>query len=152
MHPWVEGIQCFVFFSNEGSRLFPGGDNYEIGKIHWRHVKIFSYRTAQLISTKLGTKHPWVEGDSNLFFYQKLTDKILKSSSWELLELGIQVCSNEEPHPFPRGDDFEIVKIHWQNKNTLLLKNHGASFNQFDTKHSCMKGIQVCTNEGPCPF
>ena len=25
---------------------------------------------------------------------------------------GIQVCSNEGPRPFPRGDNFEIVKIH----------------------------------------
>ena len=41
------------------------------------------------VSTKLGTKHPWVKG--------------------------IQVCSNEGPRPFPRGDNYEIVKIHWRN-------------------------------------
>ena len=39
--------------------------------------------------TKLGTKHPLVKG--------------------------IQVCSNEGPGPFPRGDNYEIVKIHLRN-------------------------------------
>ena len=37
----------------------------------------------------IGTKHPWVK---------------------ELIK-GIQVCSNEGPCPYPRGDDNEIVKI-----------------------------------------
>ena len=53
------------------------------------HIFIFFSRTTGPISTKLGTKHPWVKG--------------------------IQVCSNEGPRPFPRGDDYEIVKIHWRN-------------------------------------
>ena len=39
--------------------------------------KIFFSLTTELISTKLGTKHPWVKG--------------------------IQVCTNELPRPFPRG-------------------------------------------------
>ena len=38
------------------------------------------------ISTKLGTKHPWVKG--------------------------IQVYSNEGAHTFPRGNNYEIEKIH----------------------------------------
>ena len=46
-------------------------------------------RTTGPISTKLGTKHPWVKG--------------------------IQVCSNEGPRPFPRGDNYEIAIIHWRN-------------------------------------
>ena len=68
MHPWVKGIQIC---SNDGPRSFPGGDNNQIAKIHWRNSKIFFSRTAGPISTKFGTKHPWVKG--------------------------IQVCSNEEP-------------------------------------------------------
>ena len=28
---------------------------------------------------------------------------------------GIQVCSNEGPCPFPRGDNYHIARIHWQN-------------------------------------
>ena len=53
------------------------------------HIFIFS-RTIGPISTKPGTKHPWMKG--------------------------IQVCSNEGSRPFPRGDNYEIEKIHWQNK------------------------------------
>ena len=48
------------------------------------HIFIIFSRTTGPISTKLGTKHPWVKG--------------------------IQVCSNEGPHPFPRGDNYEIAK------------------------------------------
>ena len=57
--------------SNEGSRRFPRGDNNEIAKIHWRNLKFFFSRTTEPMSTKLGTKHPWM--------------------------IEIQVCSNEEP-------------------------------------------------------
>ena len=65
-------------------------------RCHWRcrcrrrKLFIFSYsspaRTTGSISTKLGTKYPWVKGS--------------------------QVCANEGPRPFPRGDNFEILKIH----------------------------------------
>ena len=47
--------------------------------------KIFS-RTTGPISTKFGTKHPWVKG--------------------------IQIYSNEGPRPFQRADNYEIAKIH----------------------------------------
>ena len=45
-------------------------------------------RTTKPISTKLGTKHPWV--------------------------MRTQVSSNESPQPFLRGDNYmhEIAKIH----------------------------------------
>ena len=45
----------------------------------------FSITTGPIL-TKLGTKHPWVKQ--------------------------IQVCSNEGPFPFPRGDNCKIVKLH----------------------------------------
>ena len=73
-------------FFNEGSCFFPRGDNYKIVIIHWRNLKISSFRTTGLISTKLGTKHPWVKG--------------------------IQVCSNEGPCLFPRGNNYKIAKRH----------------------------------------
>ena len=63
-----------------------------------KKLKIFFSRTTKPISTKLGTKFPWVKG--------------------------IQVCSNEGPRPFPRGDNYEIAKIHWRNYNFFLLQNH----------------------------
>ena len=51
------------------------------------------------ISTNLGPKHPLVKG--------------------------IQVCSNEGPRPFPRGDDYELGKIHWQNFKNLFSRTTG---------------------------
>ena len=82
-HPCVKGIQ---FCSNEGTRHFPRGDNYKIVKMHLQNLKIVFSRTTRPISTKLGTKHPWVKG--------------------------IQVYSNEGAHTFPRGNNYEIEKIH----------------------------------------
>ena len=82
-YPWVKGIQVC---SNEGPRPFPRGDNKEIAKIHVRTFKIFFLKTTEPISTKLGTKHPWV--------------------------MGIHVSSKEGPRPFPRENDYEIAKIH----------------------------------------
>ena len=125
MHPWVKGIQVC---SNKGPRPFPRGDNYQIAKIHWRNLKIFFSWTTGLISTKLGTMHPWVKG--------------------------IQVCSNEGPHPFPRGNNYQIAKMHWQNLKNVLL-NHWANstksinFNlqqiNFDIIESChpLHSVQI---------
>ena len=45
-----------------------------------------SSETTDPIIMKLGIEHPCVKG--------------------------IQVCSNERPRPFPRGDNYEIGKIH----------------------------------------
>ena len=65
---------------------FSKGKNNKIVKIHLRNLKIFFYRTSGQISTKLGTKHPWVK--RNL------------------------IHSNEGPCPLPRGDNYQIAKIH----------------------------------------
>ena len=80
------------------SSLFKWRATWELRKINWQLLKIFFSRTTGSILTKLGTKHPWVKG--------------------------IQVYSNEGPRPFPRADNYEIAKLHWQN-----LKNHLAIFN-----------------------
>ena len=48
---------------------------------------------------------------------------------------GIQVCSNEEPFPFPRGDNYRLT-----NFNSLLLKKRCANFNQTWHQSSLGKG------------
>ena len=55
-----------------------------MGKIHRRNLKVFFSRTTEPIPTKRDTKHPWVKG--------------------------IQVCSIEGSHPFPKGDNNEKLK------------------------------------------
>ena len=71
-------------------------DNYEIVKIHWQNLEIFSPRTTEPISTKLCTNHHLVKR--------------------------IQVCSDKGPHPFPIGDEHEIAKIHCRNLNLSLQR------------------------------
>ena len=75
------GIQ----FYSGAPRPFPKGDNYEIAKIHWQNLQIFSTGTNWPISSNPSTKHLWVKE--------------------------IQVCLNEGPHPFLRGDNYEISEI-----------------------------------------
>ena len=70
---------------NEWPHPFSRGDDKEIAKIHWRSLKIHFLRTTGPISTKLGTKHPWVMGN--------------------------HVFLNEGPCFFLRGDNNEIAKI-----------------------------------------
>ena len=53
-HPCVKGMQVC---SNERPSPFPRGDNYEIVKTHWRHLKIFHSKTTGPVSMKLGTKY-----------------------------------------------------------------------------------------------
>ena len=55
-------------------------------------------------------------------------------------------CSNEGPNPFPKGDYYEISKIHWRNRKDLLLQNHLANFNQ-----TCQKA-SLGGEEGPNLF
>ena len=94
--------------------IFQGEIIIKLQKIHGHILKIFHSRNSVLISTKLGTNYSSVNENA--------------------------VDSNEGPHPFPGGDDYEIVKILWQIL-TKLGKNH-----------PWVKGIQDCSNEGPRPF
>ena len=159
----MKGIQVC---SNEGPWPFPRGDNNEIAKIHWWNFKIFFSRTTWPISTKLGTKHPWLKG--------------------------IQDRSKVGPRPFPRGDNYEIAKIHWRNNlkiffsrttepiSTKFLQMKGLALFQGEiitkwwkhidqikkkfsrttepistkpgTMHPWVKGIIFCSNKGPRPF
>ena len=63
---------------------------------------------------------------------------------------GIQVCSNEGPRSFPRGDNYEIAKIHYRNLK-ICSRTIGPISIKLCTKHPWVKEIQVCSNEGP-PF
>ena len=85
-HPWVEGIQ---FWLNEGSGPFPRGDNSENVKLYWKIFKNLLLQNHLTISTKLDTKHPWV--------------------------VGIEDCSNEGPHRFQSGYNYEIAKTQFWN-------------------------------------
>ena len=122
-HPLVKGIRICL---NEGTRPFPRGDNCEIVRMHCWNLKIFFSRTTQVISTKLGTKHPWVKG--------------------------IQVCSNEGPRPSPRGDTYEIVKIH--GRNLKIISPEPLSQFQPNLVQNILgwRGFKFVQNKGPALF
>ena len=65
---------------------------------------------------------------------------------------GIQVSSNKGPRPLPRGGNYEIVKIHWKNEKIFFSRSTEPISTKLGTKHYWVKGIQVCSNEGPCLF
>ena len=105
-NPLVKGIQVC---SNEESRPFLRGDNYDIAKIHWRNLKIFFLRITEPISTTLSAKHPLVKG--------------------------IQVCSNKERRMFPKRDNYEITEIHWRNPKIFFCRTIGSISNKLGIKH-----------------
>ena len=74
----------------------------------------------------LATKHSWVKG--------------------------IQVCSNEGPRPFPRGDNYEIAKNTLTKLKNLLLQNHWANFIQTWHKASLGEGDSSLFKWRPPPF
>ena len=85
----ILGWRRLKFVQMKGLALFQG----KIIMKEWKYIdqikKNFFSRTTESISTKLGTKHPWVMRD--------------------------QISSNEGPHIFLREINYEIAKIHWQN-------------------------------------
>ena len=54
-----------------------------------------------------------------------------------------EVCSNEGPCPFPRGDNSEIAKIHWRNLKNSLLQKYWANFIQTWHKASLGEGSAI---------
>ena len=90
------------------------------------HIFDFFSRTTGPILTKLGTNHPWGEG--------------------------IQVCSNEGQDPSSRGDNGKRVKIHRDLLKIFFSRTSRPISIKLDTNHPGVKGIQVCSNEGPGPL
>ena len=70
-----------------------------------------------------------------------------------ILHFRSSYCYNDKfiIYPFPRGDNYEIAKIHWRNYKNLLL--HSEPFStKLGTMHLWVKEIQVRAKEGPRPF
>ena len=67
---------------------------------------------------------------------------------------GIQVSSNEGKRSFSRGDtyNYEIAKINWRYLKILFFRITESISTKLGTKHHWVLGIQVCSNERPCPI
>ena len=79
----VRGWRKFKFVQMKG-QLFSKGRSMWNSKKYWKYFNIFSSKTTRPNSTKFSTKHPWVKG--------------------------IQNSPNEGSSPFPRGDNYKLVK------------------------------------------
>ena len=55
------------------------------------------------------------------------------------------------PSPFPRGDNNKIVIIDWGDLK-IFSRTTGPISSKLGTKHSWVKGFQVCSNEGSSFF
>ena len=123
-HPWVKGIRVCP---NEGPRPFWTGDNNKKVKMYWQDLTIFSSRTTGPIPTKHITKHHLVNRS--------------------------QVYSNEWPHPFPRGENFKIVKLLFKN---LWKPSSLESLGQFQPNLAqsilWWKGFKFVQMNGPVLF
>ena len=100
-HSLVKWVQIE---SNEGSRAHPRWGDYEKAKIHWRNFKIFFSRSTLLISTKLGTTHPWVKG------IQSLTNKNHSVIRMEMIFFPLQLTNSA----FWYNDSFAVlIDLNW---------------------------------------
>ena len=62
---------------------------------------------------------------------------------------GIQVFINQGSLSFPRSDDIEIAKVHWEWQNLKLFSwTTGPISIKLGTKHPWVKNFQVPLNEG----
>ena len=64
---------------------------------------------------------------------------------------GVQVCLNERPRPFQRGDNWEIIKINRQLFKIFFSRTTRPISTKLGTKYPLVKGIPVCSNEESRP-
>ena len=88
--------------TNEGTRPSQRGDKSEI-----------------VISTKFGTKHPWVDG--------------------------IQIFTNKAPHPSSRGDNSIIIKINGEYLKIFYFRTTctGPVLTKLGIEHPWVEEIQI---------
>ena len=60
------------------------------------------------------------------------------------VSLGEGNSSFEGPNPFPREDNYDIVKIHWRILEIFFSRTIGPILTKLGTKHPCVKGIKGC--------
>ena len=75
------------------------------------------FKTTGQISTKFGTKHPWVDG--------------------------IQICTNKGHHPSSRGINSKIIKIYGEYLKIFYFSITGTVSTKPGIKHPWVKEIQI---------
>ena len=83
-------------------------------------MKIFKnplFKTTGPISTKFGTKHPWVDG--------------------------IQIFTYKGPHPSSRGDNNKIIKIYGEYLKNFYFRTTGPVSTKLGIKHPWVEEIKI---------
>ena len=109
---WWRG---FKFVQMKGTP-FPCADNKYIVEIHNRKLKSSSLEPEPL-------------------------DLFKPNSAQSILGWRKFRFDNEGPRPFPKGNNNEIVKIHWRNLKFSPEPLHGPILSKHRTKHPWVKGI-----------
>ena len=65
---------------------------------------------------------------------------------------GIQVCSNEGPHSFPRGDNYKSAKIHCQNFKIFFSRTTRPISNKLGTNYLWVKEFKLVQMKAPTFF
>ena len=84
---------------------------------------------------------------SKLFKFSSPSPKLNQTLHKASLGEGDSIYWNEGPCPFPRGDKYQIVKIHWRNFKVFFLRTTGPISTKLGTEHPWVKGIKICLNE-----
>ena len=99
---------------NEGPHPTHRGDKSKNVKLYWKYFKNPLFKTTGPISTKFGTKNPWIDG--------------------------IQIFTNKGPHPSSRGDNSKIIKIYGEYLKILYFRTTGSKIRK---KHPWVEEIQI---------
>ena len=101
---------------------------------------------------RLGSVCPFVYKSVNFSNIYLLVQNHRVKQSCHKASLGqrIKVRTNEGTRPFSMWDNYEIADVYWQNLKSVFSRTDAPS--NLSTKHPWVKGIQFCSEEGPCPF
>ena len=71
------------------------------------------------------------------------------NQTWQKASLdeGNSSLTNEYPSRFPRGDNYEISKIHFPSLKIVFWGNIWSIWTKLGTKHPCVKGTQGFSNK-----
>ena len=78
--------------------------------------------------------------------------KIQPNLAQSTLDEGNSSLFKWRPGPFPRGDNYEIAIIYWQNLKIYFSRTTEPISTKLSTKQPWVRVIQVCSNEVSGPF
>ena len=142
----LSSVVCLSLFVNFSiSSQEPIQPNLAQSILGWRGFKFFQMKDTAFFQGELITKKRKQIYEIKKIFFSRTTEPIPKHSWMK----GIQVCSNDVPCPFPRGDNYEILKIHWRIKKSSSPETSGLFQPNLAQCILGWWGLKFFSNEGP---